>query len=65
MQKVFYQRPLTGTGKTAARVNSDFDEQRERIRGRVRVHIAKSNIEDAVCRAAMALKAMRKFCVVH
>jgi hypothetical protein len=37
--KLFYARPLTGTGKTAMRVNSDFDERRERIRQRVRTHI--------------------------
>lgn len=33
--KHFYARPLTGTGKTAMRLNGDFNEMRERVRQRV------------------------------
>lgn len=38
-RKIFFPRPNTGTGELAMRVNSDFDEQRNRIRMRVLNHI--------------------------
>lgn len=39
MKMRFWVRPVTGTGKTAIRVNSDFNEIRTRIRQRIVDHI--------------------------
>ena len=39
--KTLYFRPLTGTGETARRVNSCFNQQLERVRQRVQLHIDK------------------------
>lgn len=46
MNKQFYIRPKTGTGKTAMRVNSDFNEQNERVRQRVQRHIAAKELPE-------------------
>jgi hypothetical protein len=38
-RKMLYARPMIGTGLTAQRVNSDFNEMHERVRRTVQFHI--------------------------